>query len=309
MSIACIGNGFVGGSLTTVFSERKTTVYTFDASGKRAPGGEEPNKTRDSYTLEEFVSACERYNDFSRIYFVCVPTPMMQDGSCDLSIVEDVLNRLANINGDRIAVVKSTIPPGTTERFNKQLNQFGLQVVFNPEYLSEHTALQDFRNQDRIILGGNKQPVKLVKHIYQSVFRNTKIVCTTSSNAEMSKYVANCFLATKVSFANEMYQICDALSKQGVDIDYDDVVDCVVLDKRVGETHWKVPSFESDDAGNPLFGFSLSCFPKDINALICLAKQLGVDPKVLLGAWNKNLEVRPGQDWNGMLGRAVSKRS
>lgn len=110
----------------------------------------------------------------------------------------------------------------------------------------------------------------------------------------MIKYLANCFLATKVSFANEMYQICDKLGAR-----YDKVIELATLDSRLGTSHWKVPGPDGH------FGFGLTCFPKDINALIKLSEQLGVDPKMLKTAWEKNLEVRPEKDWEQLKGRAV----
>jgi UDPglucose 6-dehydrogenase len=109
-------------------------------------------------------------------------------------------------------------------------------------------------------------------------------------------------LATKVSFANEMKQICDKL-----DIDYDKVIEYATKDKRLGMSHWAVPGPmpANDGSGKLLPGYSGSCFVKDINALIHLAKELGIDPKVMNGSWLKNLEVRPGKDWMFLVGRAI----
>jgi UDPglucose 6-dehydrogenase len=111
----------------------------------------------------------------------------------------------------------------------------------------------------------------------------------------MVKYVTNCFLATKVSFANEIKQICDKL-----DIDYDKVVEYSTKDKRLGTSHWAVPGHDGH------FGFGLTCFPKDLNALIATATSLGVDPKVMIAVWEKNLEVRPEKDWEKLIGRAIT---
>lgn len=325
-SIAVIGNGFVGGSLSTVMSERGLVVYAYDKSNTYAHYAKpcvkrvllETHQLFDDIvdvheyafpvSVSELVNACETKKDFSGVFFMCLPTPMFEDGSADLSIVESVLAELAAVPGKRIAVVKSTVPPGSTEHWNKQYADSDLTVVFNPEFLVERTALDDMRNQDRIILGGPKVAVNKVKQVYQAAFPTVPIIKTSSTNAEMVKYVANCFLATKVSFANEMYQIVDGLSKQGLDTDYDRIIECATLDKRLGTSHWKVPSMETDESGKPLMGFSLSCFPKDVNALMTLARSLDVDPKVLNGAWTKNVEVRPGRDWEKMAGRAVSKK-
>ena len=110
----------------------------------------------------------------------------------------------------------------------------------------------------------------------------------------MVKYFTNTFLATKVSFANEMYQICGRLG-----IDYDTVVEYSTYDERLGKSHWAVPGPDGH------YGFGGSCFPKDINALIHLGLELDMTPEVLMAAWETNLEVRPEEDWKELKGRAV----
>lgn len=308
-NIAVIGQGFVGGSLTTVFSERGFDVFAYDKTGKVASGGIRKTNSDSLFvsSLTEFVLACEQSQNFSKVYFVCLPTPMYPDGSADLSIVDGVLQQLSNVPGNRIAVVKSTVPPGSTKTWNEKYNSSGLTIVFNPEFLTEANALNDMRNQNRIVLGGDGDALVKVTNIFQDAFQDVKIVKTTSTNAELVKYVTNCFLAMKISFANELYQICDSLRQHGFDVNYDNVVETATLDKRLGSSHWKVPSFEKDENGNPLFGFSLSCFPKDVNALIHKALELNVKPTMLRATWEKNTEVRPQRDWEKMLGRAVSK--
>jgi UDPglucose 6-dehydrogenase len=110
----------------------------------------------------------------------------------------------------------------------------------------------------------------------------------------MVKYVTNIHLAVKVSLANEFYQICNTLDKNGYNIDYDKVIEYATIDKRLGNSHWKVPGpMPADDTGEPALGWAGSCFIKDLNALVYVARSLGVDPKVMTGAWEKNLEVRP----------------
>jgi UDPglucose 6-dehydrogenase len=122
-------------------------------------------------------------------------------------------------------------------------------------------------------------------------------VKTGSRTAESVKYFTNCFLATKVSFANEFKQICDH-----IEVDYDKVVEYALYDSRIGRTHFSSPGPD----GKP--GFGGSCFPKDLNALIHFAKQLEVKPTVLESVWQKNLEVRPEKDWEQLQGRAVTKK-
>jgi len=305
-SIAVIGQGFVGGSLTTVFAERGFDVYTFDKAGKQAVG------SKLAYpSLEAMVKSCQAGKNFSNVFFVCLPTPMFEDGEADLSIVEGALRELAGIPGqDRIAVVKSTVPPGSTERWNKMFEGTGLHVVFNPEFLTEANALDDMRNQNRIILGGPRPHINTVKLIFQTAFPKVPLVKTSSTTAEMVKYTINCFLSTKVSFANEIAQICEGLDNKGLNIDYDKVVEYAKLDTRLGNSHWAVPGPVPTHDGRYVRGFGGHCFPKDLNALVYVAEKLGVDAKVLKGVWAKNLEIRPPEDrdWEHMQGRAVSKK-
>lgn len=315
-SIAVIGQGFVGGSLTTVFFERKFQVYVYDKAGKAAYGGQLPparageKAVRQVESVADLVVRSESDKYFSGVYFVCLPTPMFEDGEADLSIVEGVLKELSEVPGERIAVVKSTIPPGTTERWNKQFEGTGLHVVFNPEFLTEANALDDMRNQNRIILGGPRPWINTVKLVFQTAFPKVPLVKTSSTTAEMVKYTINCFLATKVSFANEVAQICEALDGEGLNIDYDKVVEYAKLDTRLGNSHWAVPGPVPTHDGRYVRGFGGHCFPKDLNALVYVASKMGVDAKVLKGAWAKNLEVRgpEDRDWEHMQGRAVSKK-
>ena len=311
-SIAVIGQGFVGGSLATVFSERNFQVFAYDISGKLATGAEWPVENKMGTPIfaknqDRFVKSCEDKPGFTGVYFVCLPTPMMKNGKADLSILESVLEKLDKCHGkkDRIAVVKSTIPPGTTAEWNERFNN--LSIVFSPEFLTEANAINDMRNQDRIILGGPRPQINKVRDVFKRAFPDVPITKTSSTTAEMVKYVTNVHLAVKVALANEFYQICSALDEKGADIDYDKVIEYATLDKRLGNSHWQVPGpMPADDTGDPAFGFGGSCFVKDINALMYQAKELGVNPQVMLGAWNKNLEVRPQRDWEKLQGRAVS---
>lgn len=321
MSIGVIGQGFVGGSLTTVFSERGETVYVYDKAGKLASGGINEFRRNNSdeviqpSSIAEFVQSCEGTSGFSGVFFVCVPTPMYEDGSPDTSIVEDVLELISISpytadSPERIAVVKSTVPPGSSEKWNKMFNDRGLHVVFNPEFLTEANAVNDMREQNRIVLGGPRPYINTVRNVFQRAFPKIPIIKTSATTAEMVKYVTNCMLAVKVSFANEVAQICEALDADGLNIDYDKVVEYAKVDRRLGESHWSVPGPVPTHDGRYVRGFGGHCFPKDINALMSVARQYSVNPSVMQAAWDKNLEVRGpnDRDWEKQLGRAVSKR-
>ena len=279
MRIGIIGQGYVGTAVKNVF-EKHYEVETYDL---------DKDKCSVDY-LEDLV-------ELTNIIFVCVPTPMKKDGSCDTSIVEAVVKDIndmvvsRNVSG-RIVAIKSTIPPGTTNRLNKKCKN--ISVIFNPEFLTEANFIDDFKNQNRIIIGGERPSTTKLRQVYSLAFPNAKIVKTGSITAEMVKYFTNTFLATKVSFANEMKQICD-----GLNIDYDKVVEYSTYDERLGKSHWAVPGPDGK------LGFGGSCFPKDLNALIHLARNLETSLNTIGGAWDTNLDVRPEEDWKELKGRAV----
>jgi len=217
--------------------------------------------------------------------FICVPTPMGPNCACDTSIVESVIKDISECTDkQRIIAIKSTIPPGTTDYLNETYKS--LIICFNPEFLTQSNAVEDFKNQDRIVLGGPTEGLNVLKQVYLKAFPNVPIVKTSARIAEMVKYLTNCFLATKVSFANEIKQICDKLN-----INYDRMIEIATKDNRLGKSHWNVPG----ECG--MLGWGKKCFPKDLNALIYKAKELGVDPKVMIAVWEKNLEVRSERDW------------
>ena len=279
MNIGIVGQGYVGTAVKEVFSKHYE-VDTYDL---------DKDKCSVDY-LEDIV-------ELSNIIFICVPTPMKKDGSCDTSIVEAVVKDIndmvisRNVSGTIVAI-KSTIPPGTTNRLNKECKN--ISVIFNPEFLTEANFIDDFKNQNRIIIGGERPSTTKLRQVYSLAFPNAKIVKTGSITAEMVKYMTNTFLATKVSFANEMKLICDELN-----IDYDKVVEYSTYDERLGKSHWAVPGPDGK------MGFGGSCFPKDINALLDLANKLEINIFTLNGAWETNLQVRPEEDWKELKGRAV----
>jgi len=276
--IGIIGNGFVGTAIRVEFLKHYE-VETYDKYKKELS------------TCRDIEELCDKSN----IIFLCLPTPMFKNGTSDLRIIESVTADLENfVTPEHIIVLKSTVPPGTTKRLN--LKHKNLKIVFSPEFLTEANYIEDFKNQSRIIIGGPRPESSRVKNMFRKAFRDASIIKTSSDIAEMIKYTSNCFLATKVGFANEIKQICD-----NCDIDYDKVVEYILYDKRLGTTHWSVPGPDGK------LGFGGSCFPKDINALINFAKEIGIKPTVLGSVWEKNLEVRPEKDWELLKGRAISE--
>ena len=275
MNIGIIGQGFVGNAVYKKF-KKFYNVLTYDII-----------KERCNSSLNEIKKNCD-------VVFICVPTPMNQDGSCDTSFVESVLKDLSD-SKELIVINKSTVLPGTTDRFNAQFQN--LQIVFNPEFLTERNAEKDYENQNRIILGGPRPATNILKTIFSKVFPETMIIKTGPAHAEMIKYFTNSFLATKISFANEIYQICKKLN-----LDYDKVIEYSVYDKRIGNSHLSVPGHDTD------FGFGGHCLPKDLTALIKLSEELGTTNNVLKSVLKTNNNVRNNRDWEKMIGRAVNKK-
>ena len=276
MKIGIIGQGYVGSAIKVGF-EPHYELETYDKY----------DEDKSTCGLSDMVAEC-------KVIFVCVPTPMNEDGSCHTDIVESVVEEIdERVNRYRrdikpIVVIKSTIPPGTTDRLHRKYKN--VDVIFNPEFLSEATFIEDFKNQNRIILGGVRRGTNLLRQVYSKVFPKTTIVKTGAKHAEMVKYFTNCFLATKVSFANEMKVLCDE-----IDIDYDKVVEYATYDERLGKSHWAVPGPD----GN--LGFGGHCLPKDVSALVNEYD----DMELLKAVLKVNDKVRKNRDWEKMKGRAV----
>lgn len=278
--IGIIGQGFVGNAVR----EGMTSHYEVIAYDK------DPNKFSNANSIFDVVEQ-------TSVTFLCVPTPMRKNGSCDLSIVKSALEEISDVaralNKNQIVVIKSTIPPGTTDQLNSEFDF--VNIVFNPEFLTEANAVDDYKNQNRIVIGGDRPYTSTVKQVFAKAFPKVPIIKTSATIAETIKYVTNTFLSVKVSYANEIYQLCQALN-----IDYDKVVEYARYDDRLGNSHWSVPGPDGD------FGFGGHCFPKDIAALQYLAGQLNVDTTMLNATIAKNAMVRTNKDWEAQVGRAVS---
>ena len=282
--IGVIGNGFVGGAVEFGFSPNvgcDAEVRVYDKN---------PNKS--THGLEETVNK----SDF---IFLSVPTPANEDGSINLDILTDALNDIDGVSEkDNYILIRSTVVPGTTWALQEKFPK--LNLLFNPEFLTERSANFDFINQSRFIIGNSGKQISWAKsEDFCDLIRDrfgdcVAILETTYETAEMIKYMNNCFFATKVSFMNEMYQIAEKCK-----VNWEQAVDGFVADGRIGHSHLNVPGHDGK------FGFGGSCFPKDIQAMIDFAEMFGLNPSVLKGAWEKNLEVRSEQDWKELKGRAV----
>ena len=258
-TVGVIGLGFVGTAVEKGF-ESTHNVVTYDIQ-----------KQCSEVSLLDVVKK-------SQVVFICVPTPMNADGTCNTSIVESILNEInfAQLDTRPICVLKSTVPPGTTEQLAKRFSN--ITLMFNPEFLTEKNYINDFLSQVNIVLGyvTTFSEIRPVIDLYAERFPNASISLVKSKEAEMIKYVANTFLATKVAYLNEIWQICEK-----VGISYNHMIGILKEDTRLGDTHWQVPGHDGH------FGFGGTCFPKDINALIQYANQNGQDTPLLNAIWQK----------------------
>ena len=267
--LSIIGNGFVGQAIYNGFSP----YFDIKIYDKFIKGLD---------TLEETVNHNE-------IIFICVPTPYKEDYSQDLSAIYDVINSIDKVTSDhKILVIKSTILPGTSRKLSEEFKQFS--IIFNPEFLSERTALNDFLNQTRIVIGTSNPEVdgahSQVEELYRVRFKHTPIFKVVYEEAELLKYMCNCYFATKVLFMNQIYKICE-----NIGIEYENVRKLFVGDQRITDSHTRVPGFDN------LFGVGGKCFPKDMKSFIHFCKQNNFDFDILEAVDKVNERVREHKDW------------
>lgn len=215
----------------------------------------------------EAVKNCE-------IAFLCVPTPQGEDGSADLSYIQQAASDISNaLPFEAIVVNKSTVPVGSTKVVERALGRPDVKVVSNPEFLREGSAVQDFLKPDRVVVGSDDQAAAIkVASLYDGL--STRVIITDPASAETIKYAANAFLATKLSFINAIAAICE-----GVGADINDVVVGMGSDKRIGESFLR-----------PGPGWGGSCFPKDSRALIKIAQDANYNFDLLKGVITVNDE-------------------
>jgi len=261
--LGIIGKGFVGSAVSSGFSTAKQYVV-------------DPKISADN-TIDKLV------NDFDPpLTFVCVPTPPSEDGSVNVDIVTDVLEALDSYNYKGIVVVKSTIIPDYLHVFKKS---YKLRIVYNPEFLTEAKAAQDFIDPNMQVLGGKWKDCDTVEKAYNR-YSDVRVVPTFKvdlSTASLIKYTINSWLATKVIFFNELYKLQQESSSM---VSWEQFTDMLTRDPRMGNSHMKVPGPDGE------FGFGGHCFPKDTEALIHYAQSKNIKLSLLEKAVNKNKKLR-----------------
>lgn len=286
MHVAFIGTGYVGLVSGTCFAEFGVDVICVDVDEKKI------NKLKEGIlpiyepgldTLVEknvqagrlhFTTNLKEAVVKSQVIFLAVGTPPKEDGSADMQYVEAAARQIAEyMNGDyKVIVTKSTVPVGTGEHLRRLIKEhqktptdFG--IVSNPEFLREGAAIHDFMRPDRVVIGSSDAAaIEIMKELYRPLYLiETPIVITSLEAAELTKYAANAFLATKISFINEVANLCDRIG-----CDVHDVARGIGMDRRIGNKFL-----------HPGPGFGGSCFPKDTSALATVAKQFGSETLIV----------------------------
>ncbi|MET3942219.1 UDPglucose 6-dehydrogenase [Paenibacillus sp. PvP094] len=282
MKILVIGTGYVGTTTALVFAEMGWKVVGLDTDAHKVdqlmkgelyfyePGLKELLVKHLKTGQVMFTTNQAKAIQENDVIFICVGTPALDDGNADLTYVKRVSQDIGRyMNGYKLIVNKSTVPVGTQEKVTQwilgsQATSYPYDVASNPEFLREGKAMQDSLNPDRVIIGAKSaKAAKMLQTLYASV--QCPIVVTTPRTAELIKYASNAFLATKISYINELSRLCDKL---GVDIK--EVAFGMGLDQRIGSSFLQ--------AG---IGYGGSCFPKDVAALLRIAKDNNTELQVL----------------------------
>lgn len=296
MNITVIGTGYVGLVSGTCFAEMGNTVTCVDIDVKKIdnlkkgvipiyePGLEAMVKRNiDNNTLHFTTNLSEKLSE-TEIVFIAVGTPMGEDGAADLKYVLQVAEQIGQFMSKSLIIVnKSTVPVGTADKVKEVINTtlrtrnvvFDFHVVSNPEFLKEGDAINDFMKPDRVVIGtDNKETSKIMRTLYAPFFRSStdRLISMDIRSAEMTKYVANAMLATKISFMNEIANICEL-----VDADVNKVRIGIGSDSRIGYSFIY-----------PGSGYGGSCFPKDVKALKKTAEENGYTPKLITAVEHVN---------------------
>lgn len=299
MEIVVVGTGYVGLVTGTCLAELGLSVTCVDIDQKKIDGlkngiipiyepGLEPMVVRNFERGKlSFTTSLADAMKNANVFFIAVGTPSNPDGSANLSYVLDVAREIGrNMSDYSVIVDKSTVPVGTADLVRDAINtelasrnvSIDFDVVSNPEFLKEGAAIDDFMHPDRIIVGADSdQAANIMQQVYAPFSKDEgTLLMMGVQEAEMSKYAANAMLATKISFINEIARLCDLM---GVDVE--EVKRGIGSDSRIGFSFI-----------NPGAGYGGSCFPKDVKALVHMAEDYGLEPKVLNAVEARNDEQK-----------------
>lgn len=308
-TVGQVGHGFIGNAVVELFRPYAGSVVIYDKA--KAIERNDGNLKFVS-KIDDLISECE-------VIFVAVPTPMKPSGECHTGIVESVVQEIQNIaiNIGRsldsfIIVIKSTVPPGFTQRMQ---DKYALRLLFSPEFLTEANSVRDFKTTNRVILGGDIEDARVVFKYFEGVWPDrqaatyvdhpdgvVQVIHCDSTVAEMVKLSTNVHLTSRVMISNELYLICEKLG-----IAYDDVKVLTQLDRRIGLSHMNVPGPDGH------LGYGGHCLVKDTKNLAYISDNLRTSVQLEHGEaanlfdalHQRNLEIRHNRDWESQKGRAV----
>lgn len=285
MHIAVVGTGYVGLVTGACFAEFGVDVTCVDVDTEKIarlsagimpiyePGLEQLVTKNMQPGRPRFTTDVKQAVEHALVIFLAVGTPPREDGSPDLSFVESAARSVAeHMNGYKVIVTKSTVPIGTGEYLRRLIREhqkarvnFG--IVSNPEFLREGAAISDFMRPDRVVIGSqDEEAIAIMKDLYRPLYLiEAPFVITSLEAAELTKYAANAFLATKISFINEIANLCESIG-----CDVHDVARAIGMDRRIGSKFL-----------HPGPGFGGSCFPKDTQALSSVARKFGHDSLIV----------------------------
>jgi len=264
-----------------IFEMIKLGIVGYGFVGKATDWGF--NKKAEKFIVDpKLNTTIEQLSDFDpEIIFICVPTPMGDDGNQDSAIIEEVYEQLVNLCPKAIKVVKSTVLPSILSKLHK----YDDKIIYNPEFLREKHANSDFVNSDMIIFGGDRNIATKVSKAYLNHSRcvTKEHFFTDLESASLIKYSINTFLASKVIFFNEIHAIFEKLE---VSDNWNSLKNIISKDKRIGISHMDVPGHDGRK------GFGGACFPKDSNALVKYAENIGIDLSSLKTVIRTNNKIR-----------------
>ena len=264
MRVSIIGHGFVGKALENGLNENVETLIV------------DP-------IYQNKISDISSFN--SEVVFICVPTPMKDDGDQDLNILNSVIEDINKLKINAEIILKSTVLPSNIENIEKLIPR----IIYNPEFLTERSANEDFINAEFIVLGGNNKNVSKISSFYKNHTKclSNNIIHTDLISASLIKYTINSFLASKVMFFNELNSL---FKKSGTDESWENFIQAVSLDSRIGKSHMQVPGPDGR------YGFGGSCFPKDSQAIYKYSLSLNSPLNILKKVIDLNNSIRSSYD-------------
>ena len=266
MDIAIIGHGFVGQAVSNSYKDVKdiNTIIVDPA---------DPKATCLDFAIEE-----------AQIFFICLPTPSNEDGSCDTDLVEMVIRRI-NKTIETISpliIIKSTMPPDALQELE---DESIVPIVYNPEFLTQANSIQDYLTPQMHILGGRSNATRMAEVVLTNISKcqPCPIYKTDIKTAALAKYAINSYLATKVSFMNELFQLHHM---SGAESSFAELASILSSDSRIGKSHLQVPGPDGE------FGFGGACFPKDTKAFVEYAKTKNTNLDIISSAIEVNQKIR-----------------